>query len=106
MIGPCAKQRVTCTLVHPDGRRWVGENACANAQPTCPRAGMATGQGYELCASVCQQLGHAEVVALGRAGRDARSCTAYVEGHTYACDPCRRALYVAGVHDVVIGAPP
>jgi deoxycytidylate deaminase len=105
-VGPCAKQQVRCTLVHPDGRRWVGENLCANAQETCPRAGMPTGQGYELCASVCRQMGHAEEQAARTAGLEAAGARAYLEGHTYACDNCKSVLLRAGVREITIGAPP
>lgn len=107
MKGPCAKQRVICTIVAPDGRRWVGENECRNPQGACPRAGMPTGQGYELCKSVCEQIGHAEEVAATAAGRSAVGGIAYIEGHTYACAPCKAALSEIGVHDILfVGAPP
>lgn len=106
MKGPCAKQQVFCTLVHPDGRRWVGTNHCRTPQHVCPRADMPSGQGYELCKSVCNQKGHAEIVALRMAGANARGCIAYVEGHTYACESCRKALEDAGVLGVSIGSPP
>jgi deoxycytidylate deaminase len=105
-FGPCVKQRVFCTIVHPDGQRWHGENSCRNAQTICPRADLPTGQGYELCRDICQQLGHAEVVAAAAAGQDARGGTAYIEGHTYACEPCTATLAAVGVTEIVIGAPP
>lgn len=103
--GPCAKTRVRCTIVQPTGERIVGENFCANAQPVCPRE---PGEGYEKCRTVCAQLGHAEVVAvllLGPCGT-AVGATAYLEGHTYACEPCKAALAMVGVREVVIGPPP
>jgi hypothetical protein len=104
--GPCAKARVRCTIVLPFGdRRIVGENFCANAQPVCPRA---PGEGYEKCRTVCAQLAHAEVVAVLRLplGETGRGGVAYLEGHTYACDPCKAALEMIGVTDIRIGAPP
>jgi hypothetical protein len=104
--GPCTKQVVTCTLVHPDGRRWVGENWVRNHQETCPRQGMPSGQGYELCRDVCQQAGHAEEVAVRMAGADATGCTAYVEGHSYICENCEAVLQSAGVVAMHIAAPP
>jgi deoxycytidylate deaminase len=102
----CAKQRVIATIITPGGERIVGENSCRTPQPVCPRAGMATGVGYELCRSICDQTGHAEAVALDLAGGRAQGATLYIEGHTYACDDCLRAAEAAGIVAVVIGAPP
>ena len=102
----CAKQLVTATVVALDGRRFVGANACAKPQVVCPRAGMPTGEGYELCTSVCEQQGHAEVQALRAAGPAAVGATMYLHGHTYACDHCVAACRAAGVVGLVIGPPP
>lgn len=102
MTGPCAKARVICTIVAPDRQRFVGENLCANPQTTCPRS---LGEDYTKCKTVCQQLGHAEVVAARLAGNSAVGGTAYLEGHTYACDPCKAMLAAAGVKNIVIGSP-
>jgi hypothetical protein len=106
MIGPCVKTTVRCTLVTSSGERIVGENWCHNPQTVCPRAGMPTGVGYDLCVSVCRQEGHAEKVALTLAGDRARGAHAYVEGHTYACQHCQESLFGAGVAALTIGAPP
>lgn len=103
--GPCAKQTTRATIIAPDGRRFIGENDCLNPQPTCPRAGMPTGVGYELCQSICRQTGHAEVNACRKAGQQARGGVLYLEGHYYACEPCKAAADAAGV-TIVIGAPP
>lgn len=105
MIGPCVKQTVTATIVTPAGERFVGTNYCRNAQPTCPRAGMPTGHGYEFCRSICDQPAHAEVNAIGAAGEKARGAVLYIEGHTYACEPCKLAAASAGIVEIVIGAP-
>lgn len=106
MIGPCTKQTVTATIVTPEGERFVGTNFVRNAQPVCPRADMPTGVGYELCRTVCDQSGHAEPNAIAAAGEKARGATLYLEGHTYACEPCKAACAEAGVREIVIGAPP
>ena len=108
ITGPCAKQTVRATLVTPAGMHFVGENDCLNPQTTCPRdaAGMKTGEGYHLCAQVCQQTGHAEINALKAAGPAARGATMYIEGHTYACEPCLVAMREAGVLRYTFGAPP
>lgn len=93
----CAKQLVRATIITPDGRQFVGTNACANPQALCPRAGMPTGVGYELCQNVCQQQGHAEVQALRAAGVHARGATLILEGHTYLCAACQVACQEAGI---------
>lgn len=67
---------------------------------------MPTGQGYELCTNVCQQQGHAEVQALRAAGEAALGATLYLQGHSYACDPCIAACRAAGIAGIVIGPPP
>lgn len=106
--GPCAKVRVFCTLVHPDGRRWVGENVVRRPQPTCPRdtLGLASGTGYHHCVDTCGQVGHAEVLALLAAGSHAAGSTAYVENRDFVCYDCQAQLVAAGVRKFVLGAPP
>lgn len=94
----CAKQQVICRIETTDGHVVTGENYCRNPQPVCPRdtQGYQTGEGYHLCREICQQVGHAEEVAVmnlrGRTGLQAE-----LEGHSYACEPCKEALRVAGV---------
>lgn len=105
MTGPCAKQRVIATVVTIDGERFVGENDCENPQDVCPRAGMATGEGYHLCHEICRQTGHAEINALKAAAGKASGATIYIEGHTYACAACKGACQAAGAR-IVIGSPP
>lgn len=103
-LGPCAKLQVRCTIVTPDGSRFIGENWCASPQPVCPRA---PGEGYEKCKTVCGQLGHAEEVAVMLAGDAARGAHAYVENHTHACRNCQEVLFgEAGIKALTIGAPP
>jgi len=106
MTGPCAKQRVKATLVTPSGERFVGYNDVESPQEVCPRAGMATGQGYELCLSVCRQPSHAEVAAVKLAGGRASGSVIYVEGHYYACEPCASFARKNGVDRIEFGAPP
>ena len=101
----CVKQTVTATIIAADGTRFVGTNNCRRPQPTCPRAGMPTGKGYQLCIDVCQQVGHAEVVALRKAGDKARGAWLFIEGHTYMCDPCGEAATAAGIKAVILGPP-
>lgn len=104
--GPCVKQTVTATVVTPAGKQWSATNHCMTPQVTCARAGMPTGEGYELCRSVCRQPAHAEVNAIKFAGKNARGATLYLEGHTYACEPCQTAARAAGIAQIIIGEPP
>lgn len=104
--GPCVKQQVFCTIIATNGNIYVGENHCRNPQNVCPRADMPSGVGYELCKSVCDQVGHAEVVAISLAGVDSLGSSAYLEGHTYVCDSCKSALNDAGVSEVYVSTPP
>jgi len=106
MSGACAKQVVTATIITPEGQRFVGTNWVERPQSKCPRADMPTGVGYELCASVCAQSGHAEIDALRLARGKTRGATLYLEGHTYACEPCKAACKAAGIHKIIVGAPP
>lgn len=106
MTGRCAKVRVMCTLVHPDGRRWVGENVVRRPQPVCPRGDLPSGQGYALCRDVCDQVGHAEVLALLAAGAAAAGCVAYVQGRDFVCYDCQAQLVDAGVRAFVLAPPP
>lgn len=106
MNGPCAKQRVVATLIARDGLRFVGENDCENPQTECPRAGLATGEGYHLCRSICHQTAHAEINAIAAATGHTDGATLYIEGHYYACDACRLACDAAGIAEIVFAPPP
>lgn len=99
----CAKTTVRCTLVTASGEHIVGTNLCRNPQPTCPRL---PGDDYVKCTTVCDQAGHAEIVAVRLAGSKAAGARAYIEGHTYACMACQHALFGAGIISLSIGAPP
>lgn len=103
--GPCAKQVVTATVVSPSGKRYQATNWCMKPQRECPRAGMPSGEGYDLCRTVCSQHAHAEVNALEAAREFARAGLLYVVGHTYTCDSCLAAAKEAGILKVVIGPP-
>jgi deoxycytidylate deaminase len=102
----CAKQTVTATIITTDGRRFIGTNFARNPQPTCPRGNMPTGVGYDLCKSICQQDSHAEVNAIAEAGAATHGATLHLEGHTYACEPCKAACAAAGIVEIIIGPAP
>lgn len=109
--GPCAKRRVTCEIHLQIGTNRLlmarGENLCRNPQPMCPRE---AGEGYEKCKTVCQQIGHAEEVALMnlevamQAARMPRRgpFTAVVKGHERVCSPCQAKLEEAGVTKIEV----
>lgn len=96
----CAKKRVFCTIIAQDGTKFMGENYCDNAQPSCPRL---PNEGYEKCKSICQQFGHAEEVALHNArNHDLMDGIAVVTGIDYVCRSCAKKLSAAGIRSIVI----
>ena len=105
MKGRCAKQETIAIIVN-NGQYWIGSNWCNNAQEICPRMKMKTGEGYELCKSVCGQENHAEVDVCLKAGGAARGGTLYLLGHTYCCNNCKEIMKKFGVKKVVIGVVP
>lgn len=102
ITGLCAKVTTKATLIAKDGKRYIGMNWCKNPQPKCPRL---YGEGYDKCINICEQYGHAEVMACMMAGKNATDGTLYLEGHTYACKNCLRVMGEYGVN-LVIGSPP
>lgn len=105
--GPCVKQTVTATIITPAGDEFTGTNHCLTPQMKCPREGMPSGVGYELCRTVCNQPAHAEpnaiLLAVGIVGRNAvRGSTLRVEGHTYACDSCKAVARAAGIARLIV----
>jgi hypothetical protein len=103
MRGACAKVTTRCTIVTTEGETIVGENWCANPQPDgCPRK---VGEDYTKCRTVCQQYGHAEIMAIFLAGEKCQGATAYLEGHTYYCQNCQEHLFGMGVVALKLGKP-
>lgn len=99
IVGPCAKKRVICTLLTVTGEKIVGTNDCRRPQVKCPRA---PGEGYEKCKTICDQEGHAEEIALKRAGDKAKGAIATLEGITHYCRACQEKLFAAGVEALMI----
>jgi hypothetical protein len=97
ILGPCAKQTVTCTITTVSGETMLGENWCSNPQDVCPRA---PGEDYTKCKVICHQHGHAETEALKVAGDRAKGGTARIKGHTYFCMDCQHALFNAGIINI------
>lgn len=102
----CAKQATGAVVVK--NRKIVGRGANAGKRvDICPRvtANYPTGTGYELCRSVCEQVGHAEVVAIHDAlshGEDLRGASLYLDGHWWACKPCWDEILKAGISRVYL----
>jgi len=105
MKGKCIKQE-TIAIIENNGQYWIGSNWCHNTQDECPRVGMISGEGYELCKSICGQLNHAEVDACMNAGIYAKGGTLYLLGHTYCCDNCKSVMSEFGIKEVIIGRIP
>jgi hypothetical protein len=103
----CAKQVVKAILTTKDGEVFHGENSCENPQKECPRdlLGYKSGEGYELCKSICNQGSHAEVGAIKKAGVKAKGASIILIGHSYACDDCKSKALSAGVLSIGIQSP-
>lgn len=102
----CAKTITKATLYSPSGVKFYAENWCENPQLECPRKDMKTGEGYELCKSICRQSGHAEVNVCKLAGEQARGGHLFLEGHTYICESCLSTMRDYGIKEWTIGTPP
>ena len=101
MSNLCTKQTTVAVIIN-NGEFWVGTNSCDCPQKVCPREGMKTGEGYNLCKDVCKQKAHAEIDACLKAGKKARGGTLYLMGHTYCCDECKKVMKEYGIKKVVI----
>lgn len=99
----CVKQNVVAVLVTTTGRVFVGYNGIDKDIKECPRSGMESGQGYELCQSACcQQHGHAESNVCEIAGIEhTQDSIIYLYGHTYCCANCIMVMREYGVNRVV-----
>lgn len=101
-MNTCKKQTTLAVIVAVNGKIYTGTNHCENQQSECPRNGIKTGEGYELCRDICKQTNHAEVNACILAGEDAKGATLYLFGHTYCCDNCKRVMKEYGISNTVI----
>jgi len=102
----CLKQVVTATIITKSRDRIIGKNSILNQKITiCPRLGMNSGEGYDLCRAVCNQQYHAEVAAIKNAqekGCDLTGAVLYLEGHTYVCEDCWNEIIKTGIQEVII----
>ena len=97
----CLKQVVTATILRDGKVLVIGKNDISNSEVTeCPRKGMKSGEGYELCTSICGQKGHAEVQAIEKAkelGINIKGASMAVEGHSYICGNCEKEIMKASI---------
>ncbi len=97
------KKQTTVAVIMKDGQLIsIGTNEIHEDITECPRKDMKTGEGYELCKSVCKQNHHAEVDACLKAGDQAKGATLYLIGHTYCCDECTVVMERHGIKEVII----
>lgn len=97
----CAKKLVVCKLTK-DGKTFVGNNDCFSPQECCPRD---LGEDYSKCKEICNQGGHAEMVALQlmiEDGVDPAGSCAQVFGIDHVCKDCFRTLRDVGVNRITI----
>ena len=99
--GKCKKQTTLAIVVNGD-KYFIGSNSCNEPQDTCPRDGMKTGVGYELCKDVCGQKNHAEVDVIKKSGKYAKGGILFLVGHYYLCDNCKNKVREAGIKKIIV----
>lgn len=100
----CKKQTTLAIIMKGGEFVSMGSNEIHTDVEVCPRIGMKSGEGYELCKSICKQNHHAEVDACLKAGDRANGATLILIGHTYCCDNCKRVMEEHGIVDIKIVA--
>lgn len=86
--------RTVVAIVVKDG---LVVSYATNEHSPCLREGYPTGQGYELCEG-CDYPNHAEVEAV----KGQNGGVLYLIGHTYACEPCKKACKESNVEIKII----
>ena len=99
---PCTKQTTIAFIVKNNQVISFGTNFIQNYQAECPRSGLPTGVGYDLCKSVCDQPAHAEANACYEAGENAKDGILYLIGHYYICDNCKKIMKRFGIKKYII----
>jgi deoxycytidylate deaminase len=100
----CKKQIVVAIIITCDNKVYVGYNDCENNIEVCPRTGMDTGEGYDLCKTICKQNSHAEISAINKCEDkfELKDATLILKGHSYICDNCKSELRKVGIEDWTI----
>ncbi len=106
----CLKQSVYAMVETVDGDIVYGSNKMLNEVSSCPRdgAGCASGEGYDMCKTVCNQNAHAEVDAMQaaeREGYDLEGAKLTLVGHTYCCENCTNEMLSRNIARVEILDP-
>lgn len=102
---PCLKMNVRAALLTPSGKVILGSNEINSNVFTCPRAeaGCSTGEGYELCKTICKQISHAEVSAINKTktqGHKIEGSKMYLLGHSFCCNSCLEYAKKCGVKEI------
>jgi deoxycytidylate deaminase len=113
-VSRCKGRQVAAVVFKEGLVAGVGLNDAPSVPERCPREGMGTGVGYEICREVCKQKYHAEEDALFDATRraarklmkvDLEGAEMYVAGHYYICHACRTKMGAMGIAKAFIVAP-
>lgn len=102
----CIKQPTLAVVVKNGKVIGRGTNA-AKKVDICPRVthNCPTGTGYEFCKSVCNQEGHAEIMAIRSAlnvDSNLEGCDLYLEGHWWICENCWNEIIKVGIKNVFL----
>lgn len=102
----CAKQSTSAVIFRKGNFLGRGVNAGKKVD-VCPRVekGCPTGTGYELCREVCEQQGHAEIMAIKNAkekGMNLEGASLYLDGHWWICEECWDAIIEAKISKVYL----
>ena len=73
----------------------------------CPRyeKGCKTGEGYELCKTICKQTGHAEIIAIQDAlkkNHTIKNAQLYLFGHWWCCENCCTTILEHNIQTVYL----
>lgn len=100
----CKKQIVVAVIITQNNKIYTGYNDCQNNIKECPRIGMNSGEGYNLCKIICGQISHAEINAISQCQNKEELCdaTLILKGHTYICDNCKEQLLKVGIKNWII----
>jgi deoxycytidylate deaminase len=95
----CKKQIVIAIIITKNNKVHIGYNDCENNVDECPRKDRSTGEGYELCRTMCKQNSHAEISAINKCEDklELKDATLILKGHSYVCDGCKKQLLNVGI---------
>lgn len=103
----CAKRQVAAGIwvgTASDRVFLVATNFCQFEGDKCPRIGLPSGAGYELCQAQHAEANLAKLIKIG--GHDLQRKVCWVVGHYYACEPCAKALKEIGIEEIRVREVP